>query len=185
MSNILLICVAVLAIPAWFLLTYNKFVSLKNLAAASWSDIDVQLKRRHDLVPNLEAAVQAYAGHEKETFERVVRARGAASGAQGVKERSDAEVELTTALRSVLLVVENYPELKASANFLDLHKALVAIEDDIQNARRFYNAVVRDFNIKCESFPSTIVAKTLRFGHMEFFHIEPGEKENVELKMQS
>jgi len=167
----------------WIFATYNKFVGLKNLAAASWSDIDVQLKRRHDLVPNLEAAVRAYAAHEKETFERIVRARDTALAAKGVRGQSDAEVELTSALRSALLLVENYPELKANADFLNLHKALIQVEDDIQNARRFFNAVVRDFNIKRESFPSSIVAGLFKFERMEFFRIDPEERNNVELKM--
>lgn len=183
MIGIFTIVTIAIIIAAWFGLTYNRFVSLKNLASASWSDIDVQLKRRHDLVPNLEAAVIAYAGHEKETFEKVTRARNAAAGAEGVKNRSDAETALTSALRSALVIVENYPELKASANFLDFHKALIAVEDDLQNARRFFNAVVRDFNIKCESFPSSIVAKTFRFARMDFFRIDPDERDNVEVKI--
>ncbi len=160
----------------WLIATYNGFIRLRNLTENSWSDVDVQLKRRYDLIPNIVNTVRGYAKHEREVFENVTQARARATAATTPGEKSGAENMLTSALRQLFAVAENYPELKANTNFLDLQKNLSLIEDAIQNARRYYNAVVRDFNIKVESFPSNLVASIFNFIKKEFFEIEEGER---------
>lgn len=157
------------------LILFNRLVSLRNRAAAAWADIDVQLKRRHDLVDNLVETVRGYVRHEAGTLEAVVRARGEAERARdagSAAESGTLSARLGTRLRSLFAVVEAYPELKASARFLDLHRALVEIEDDLQNARRYYNAVVRDLNTQIQSFPDLLVARPLGFTEREFFELE-------------
>ncbi|MDD5551816.1 MAG: LemA family protein [Candidatus Pacebacteria bacterium] len=162
---------------------YNSLVRLKNRAKEAWSDIDVQLKRRHDLIPNLVETVKGYASHEKELFEKVTEARANAINAKNPKEQGEAENMLSGTLKSLFAVAENYPDLKASQNFLELQRDLRDTEDKIQAARRFYNGNVRDLNIKIESFPANIIASIFRFKQMELFEIEePGEKENPEVK---
>jgi len=156
----------------WVILTYNRLITLKNRAKEAWSDIDVQLKRRYNLIPNLVEAVKGYASHEKGVFEKVTEARTKAMGAQTVKEHSQAENMLSGTLKSLFAVAENYPDLKASVNFLELQRELRDAEDKIQAARRFYNTNVRDLNIKIEVFPANIVANIFRFARMEFFEIE-------------
>jgi len=160
----------------WFIAAYNGFIRLRNLCDNSWSDVDVQLKRRYNLIPNIVNTVKGYAKHEREVFENVTKARAEATAATSPVEKSGAENMLTSALRQLFAVVENYPELKANTNFLELQKELSLIEDAIQNARRYYNAVVRDFNIKVESFPSNLVARIFKFLKREFFEIEEGER---------
>jgi len=160
----------------WLIATYNGFIKLRNLTDNSWSDVDVQLKRRYDLIPNIVNTVKGYAKHEREVFENVTNARARATAATTPAEKSGAENMLTSALRQLFAVAENYPELKANANFLDLQRNLSEIEDAIQNARRYYNAVVRDLNIKVESFPSNLVAQIFHFLKKEFFEIEEGER---------
>lgn len=162
---------------------YNSLVRLKNRAKEAWSDIDVQLKRRHDLIPNLVETVKGYASHEKELFEKVTEARANAINAKSPKEQGEAENMLSGTLKSLFAVAENYPDLKASQNFLELQRDLRDTEDKIQAARRFYNGNVRDLNIRIESFPANIVASIFRFKQMELFEIEePGEKETPEVK---
>jgi LemA protein len=156
----------------WVILTYNRLITLKNRAKEAWSDIDVQLKRRYNLIPNLVEAVKGYASHEKGVFEKVTEARTKAMGAQTMKEHSQAENMLSGTLKSLFAVAENYPDLKASVNFLELQRELRDAEDKIQAARRFYNTNVRDLNIKMEVFPANIVANLFRFARMEFFEIE-------------
>lgn len=176
MINIVLI-VGVVVVVGFIIATYNGLIRLRNLCDNAWSDVDVQLKRRYDLIPNLVNTVKGYASHEKEVLENVTKARAAATTAKTPGEQSKAENMLTGALRQLFAVAENYPELKANTNFLDLQKNLSEIESYIQNARRYYNAVVRDNNIKVESFPSNIVATIFSFKRREFFEMAEGERE--------
>ncbi|MFA6215374.1 MAG: LemA family protein [Patescibacteria group bacterium] len=183
MSNLLwIILAAAVAIIFWLILVFNGLIRLKNRTQEAFSDIDVQLKRRHDLIPNLIETVKGYATHERELFEKVTAARSNAISAQGVGAKGQAENMLTDALKSVFAVAENYPDLKASQNFLKLQDELADTENKIQAARRFYNGNVRDFNIKIEIFPSNLVAGMLGFKKFDFFQAEAGEKENVQVK---
>jgi LemA protein len=166
----------------WIVFTYNRLVTLKNRAKEAWSDIDIQLKRRYDLIPNLVETVKGYAAHEKEVFERIAEARAKAMGATGMKEKAEAENQLSQALKSLFAVVEAYPELKANENFLHLQKELVDTEDKIQYARRFYNANVRDLNTLIESFPANLIAKKFGFEKMELFEIAEVEREAPKVK---
>lgn len=165
----------------YFVMIYNGFIRLKNQADEAWSGIDVQLKRRYDLIPNLVETVKGYAKHEKEAFEKVTAARSQAISAQGVQEQAKAENMLSGALKSLFALAEAYPELKANQNFLDLQGRLGELEDQIQMARRYYNGVVRNYNIHCESFPSVIVAGMFSFRKKDFFEIDEGEKANVKV----
>ncbi|MEO0293836.1 MAG: LemA family protein [candidate division WOR-3 bacterium] len=158
------------------IVTYNSLIRLRNLCDNAWSDIDVQLKRRYDLIHNLVNTVKGYAKHEKEVFENITKARAETTIAKTPIEQSKAETMLTRALRQLFAVAENYPELKANTNFLELQQNLFQIENDIQNARRYYNALVRDNNIKVDSFPSNIVASIFKFKKREFFEAEMGER---------
>lgn len=160
---------------------YNKFIRLKNQVEESFSGIDVQLKRRHDLIPNLIETVKGYAKHEKDTLEKVVQARSLAMNAGSVEEKVKAENMLTGALKTIFALGENYPDLKANTNFLQLQNSLMEIEDNIQYARRYYNAVTRDYNVLCESFPSVIIANIFGFKKRPFFEIEEIERENVKV----
>jgi len=157
--------------------TYNKLVTLKNRAKEAWSDIDVQLRRRYDLIPNLVETVKGYAAHERETFEKVTQARAQAMGATGIKEKGEAENALSQTLKSLFAISENYPQLRATENFQKLQADLTDTEDKVQAARRFYNGNVRDLNIALEIFPSNIIANIFGFKKMEFFEIGEEEKE--------
>ena len=150
---------------------FNRFVSLRNRAKEAWADIEVQLKRRYDLIPNLVNTVKGYATHESSAFENVTKARAAALGATGMAEKGQAENVLTGALKSVFAISEAYPELKANQNFLALQSELSDTENKIQAARRFYNGNVRDLNISIESFPGNIIAGTFKFSKMELFDL--------------
>lgn len=165
----------------WAVGVYNGLITLKNRVDEAWSDINVQLKRRYDLIPNLVNTVKGYAAHEKELFENVTKARTAAMGANSPVEKEKAENMLSGTLKSLFAVSENYPELKANQNFLELQRELTDTEDKIQASRRFYNGNVRDFNTKIEIFPSNILAGMLSFTKREFFQIEEGEKEPVKV----
>jgi len=176
MSLIQIVLAIVAAIVLWLIFTYNRLITLKNRAKEAWSDIDVQLKRRYDLIPNLVETVKGYAGHERGLFEEVTRARARAMGATNVKEKGEAENVLSATLKSLFAVAEAYPELKASTNFLELQRDLRDTEDKIQAARRFYNGNVMELNIKIESFPTNIIASALGFKKSEFFEAEEGEK---------
>jgi len=156
----------------WFVRIYNSLVRLKNLVEEGWSGIDVQLKRRADLIPNLIETVKGYMGHERELLEKVTELRSKAMKAEKVGEKAKLEGELSRSLVNVLAVAENYPDLKANQNFLDLQEQLAKIEDEIQMARRYYNGTVRNLNIKIESFPSNIVANLFHFTKAEFFEVE-------------
>jgi LemA protein len=170
---VIIIVVALAAIiVVWGLVTYNRLVRLSVSAEEGESEIDVQLKRRHDLIPNLVETVKGYAGHERQTLERVTEARGAAISAQGPRDRAAAEGELSQALGRLLAVAEAYPDLKANQNFLELQRELTATEDRIQAARRFYNTQVEALNTKIQSLPSKIVARMGNFTEREFFELE-------------
>jgi len=180
-----LIVVLVLAGFAIFILAgmYNSLVQLRVRTESSWSDIDVQLKRRHDLIPNLVETVKGYAAHEKGTFENIAKYRSMAMQATSPADRAQAEGQLSTALKSLFAVAENYPQLQASQEFTELQGSLNSIEDNIQNARRYYNAVVRDYNTRVQSFPSNIVAGMFGFHARQFFEMEtPADRENVAVK---
>jgi LemA protein len=172
----MLILIIVLAIVAlvviWAIVTYNRLVSLNVSAEEGESEIDVQLKRRHDLIPNLVETVKGYAGHERETLQRVTDARSAAISAEGPRDRAAAEGELSQALGRLFAVSEAYPDLKANQNFLELQRELTATEDRLQAARRFYNTQVEALNTKIQSLPSRIVAGMGNFKEREFFELE-------------
>jgi LemA protein len=155
---------------------YNSLVQLKVRGDGAWSDIDVQLKRRYDLIPNLVETVKGYAGHERGTLESVIQARSAAMSAQGPAAKAEAESVLTGALKSLFALAEAYPQLRAAENFSQLQQSLGNIEDDIQNARRYYNAVVRDLNTRILQFPSNLVARSFGFHEREFFEIAEAER---------
>ena len=170
-------------IVLWAIFTYNRLVTLRNRAKEAWSDIDVQLKRRYNLIPNLVETVRGYATHERELFEKVTEARTRAMGAQTMKEHSEAENMLSSTLKTLFAVAENYPQLRASENFLELQKEIRDTEDKVQAARRFYNGNVRDLNIKVEIFPAKIVASVFGFQKMDFFEIEEAAaREPVKVK---
>ncbi len=151
---------------------YNSLITLRNRCDNAWSQVDVQLRRRYDLIPNLVETVKGYAKHEREVFERVTEARAAAVNAQGVKDQGEAENMLQGALKSLFAVAENYPELKANQNFLMLQEELAGTEGKIAYSRQFYNDQVMKFNMKQEIFPSNIIANMFRFQIKEYFQIE-------------
>ncbi len=162
---------------------YNSLVQLRVRADSAWSDIDVQLKRRHDLIPNIVETVKGYAAHEKGTFEDIAKYRSMAMQATGPADRAQAEGQLTMALKSLFAVAENYPQLRASEQFMSLQTSLQEVENAIQNARRYYNAVVRDFNTKVQSFPTNILAGMFGFQTKQFFELEtPAERAPVAVK---
>ena len=174
---IVLVVLAVLLV-LYGISTYNRLVRLRTQSEEGFSDIDVQLKRRHDLIPNLVETVKGYASHERTTFENVTAARNRAVAAQGPEQQAQAENALTGALRQLFAVAEAYPDLKASRNFIELQDEITDTEDKIQAARRFYNMTVRDLNIKIQSFPSRVVAGFGNFQPREFFELdEPSDRE--------
>jgi LemA protein len=174
---IVIVAIVVIAV-AYTIATFNGLIRLQQRADEGFSDIDVQLKRRHDLIPNLVETVKGYASHERQTFENVTAARNAAVAATGPEAQGRAENQLTGALRQLFAVAENYPDLKASQNFLELQNELTDTEDKIQAARRFYNMTVRDLNIKVQSFPSSVIANQRGIQKREFFELEePADRE--------
>ena len=177
MTFIVLLVILVVVVLALVGL-YNRLVSLRVRSENAWSDIDVQLKRRADLVPNLVNTVKGYAAHERETLDAVTQARTRAVAAQGASpaQRAQAESELTNALRGLTVAVEAYPQLQASGGFRDLQAQLATIEDAIQNARRYYNAVVRDFNTAVSTFPSNLFAGSMGYKELEFFQAEEADR---------
>ncbi|RPJ11950.1 MAG: LemA family protein [Deltaproteobacteria bacterium] len=162
---------------------YNKLVRLRNTVKSSWSDIDVQCKKRFDLVPNLVEAVKGYASHEKSVFENVTKARSMAMQATTPAEMAKAENMIRDTLKSLFAVAEAYPELKANTNFLQLQSQLQELENNIESARRYYNAVVRDYNITIESFPSSLIANQFNFKQEELFQLEAPEAERKAVKV--
>jgi LemA protein len=161
---------------------YNSLVQLRVRADNAWSDIDVQLKRRHDLIPNLVETVKGYAAHEKGTFENIAKFRSQAIQASSPADKAAAENQLTGALKSLFAVAENYPELKASEEFTQLQGSLNQTEESIQNSRRYYNAVVRDLNTKIQSFPTNILAGMFGFSQRQFFEAAASDREPVAVK---
>ncbi len=184
MSTYLLLPLGLLiAIGLWIVAIYNGLIKLKNRTNEAWSDIDVQLKRRYNLIPNLVETVKGYAKHERELFEKVTEARTRAMSAKTVKEQGESENMLAGTLKSLFAVAENYPDLKANENFLELQRELSDTENKIQASRRFYNGNVRDFNIKIQVFPNNLIAGMLKFNKREFFEIEEeAERKPVDVK---
>ncbi|OGC10345.1 hypothetical protein A3J90_05970 [candidate division WOR-1 bacterium RIFOXYC2_FULL_37_10] len=178
----ILLGVIVLAV-VWVITMYNGLVKLKVRVEEAWADIEVQLKRRYNLIPNLVNTVKGYATHEKELFENVTKARANAMNAQGVEEKGKAENMLSGTLKSLFAVAENYPNLKANENFLSLQADLTDTEDKIMYSRRFYNGNVRDLNTKIQIFPSNIIANSFGFKMREMFEVENAEERKaVEVK---
>ncbi len=169
----MLILIVILGVVLGFFgITYNLFIRDRNLINEAWSGIDVQLKRRYDLIPNIVASVKGYMQFEKNVMEEVTALRTQAVNAASLKEKIDAENKLSGTIKNLFAVAENYPDLKSSQNFLDLVKNLTEVEDQIQLSRRYYNGTVRDYNIRVESFPSNLVAMMFGFKTREFFEIE-------------
>ena len=162
---------------------YNKLVRLRNMVKTSWSDIDVQCKKRYDLVPNLVETVKGYASHEKTVFEKVTQARAMAIQANTPQEMGKTENMFRDTLKSLFAVAEAYPELKANANFMALQSQLQELENNLEQARRYYNAVVRDYNILIESFPSNLIASQFHFRQEELFQLEAPEMERKPAKV--
>jgi LemA protein len=174
----LILLIVIAALVAVVIGIYNGLIRLRVQCDNAWSDIDVQLKRRYDLIPNLVETVKGYAGHEKGTLEGVVAARNRAMSVEGPAAKAEAEGMLTAALRQVFALAEAYPQLRAVESFTQLQQTLNQIEDSIQNARRYYNAVVRDLNTKIAQFPSNIIAGMFNFKPREFFEISaPAERD--------
>lgn len=156
----------------YFIYIYNHLIRLQNMVNEAWSGIDVQLQKRHDLIPNIVKVVQGYAAHEKNLFESITKLRTQGINADSIKQQEAAEVGLSKALGQLFVVVENYPELKADQNFLELQRDLSAVENDLQRARRYYNGSVRNYNILIEQFPSMLVAKLFNHSTRDFFDIK-------------
>ena len=177
--TLILICVALLVF--YVISIYNRLVRLKNQAEEGWSGISVQLKRRYDLIPNLVNCVKGYASHEQETLEKVIAKRNQAMSVQGPAEKAVAENEFSQTIKSLFALSESYPDLKANTTFIELQKSLNTVEDDLQNARRYYNATVRNLNTAVDTFPSNIIAAKYGFEKREFFDIDEAEKQNVKV----
>ncbi len=183
MQTTTILIVVIVAVVLWLISIYNGLIRLKNRVDEAWSDIDVQLKRRYDLIPNLVETVKGYASHEKELFTKVTEARSRAMQAGSLHDKAEAENMLSNTLKSLFAVAENYPQLRASENFAKLQDELSDTENKIQAARRFYNGMVRDFNTKIQVFPNNLIAGTLGFKNREFFEIEEAkERENVKVQ---
>ena len=179
MTVVLIVIVALIVIGVIYVIaTYNSLVRLQNRADEGYSDIDVQLKRRHDLIPNLVETVKGYASHERQVLENVTAARSTAVAASGPESQARAENQLTGALRQLFAVAENYPDLKASQHFVELQRALVDTEDRIQVSRRIYNANVRSYNTMVQSFPSMFLANAMHYEARSFFRIDEAVRES-------
>jgi len=173
-----------IGLAIWSIFTYNLLIKYKNLMKEAWSGIDVQLKRRADLIPNLVEAVKGYKQFERKTLEEVTALRSKSITAEGPQDKAGPENAISRSLKSIFAVVEAYPELKASRSFLDLHKNLVEIEENLQMARRYYNGTVRDYNILSQTFPSSIIAGSFHFDKAGFFEIELAtERQAPEVKL--
>jgi LemA protein len=168
---IIILLTAASIILIWGIIVYNLLIRDRNLIKEAWSGIDVQLKRRHNLIPNLVASVEGYSKYERKLFEEITQKRTGSSNLTNLKDRAAAETDLSGLIKSLFVVVEDYPDLKANANFLDLQHQLVEIEDQLQYARRYYNGAVRNYNIRVESFPGNIIAKLFSFRKEDYFEI--------------
>jgi len=181
---ILIVILAIVAIGViWFIAAYNGFIRLRNSVEEAFATMDVYMKKRYDLIPNLVETVKGYASHEKETLENVTKARNMAAGAETLEQRAAAENMLTGTLKSLFAVAENYPNLKANENFMDLQKQLQKVEEDIANSRKYYNAVVKEFNTMIQVFPNNIIAGMFRFEKKPMFEVESAEeRQNVKVE---
>lgn len=181
---VLLVIFAIAIIVALYVMSvYNSLVLLRNDTEEGFSTMDVYLKKRYDLIPNIVETVKGYAKHEKETLQNVIQARNMAMNATTLEEKAKSESVLTGTLKSLFAVVENYPELKANTNFLDLQEQLKKLEEDIANARKYYNGVVKTYNNKVEVFPSNIIARWFKFTKKQMFEIEnKEERQNVKVE---
>lgn len=169
-------------IVGWYICTHNALVRMKNNVEEAWSTIDIYLKKRYDLIPNLVETVKGYAKHESETYQKITDARARLGAANTTNEKIEADKQMTAAVRSLFAVVENYPELKANTNFLDLQNQLKNIEGEIAQSRKYYNATVREFNIKIQSFPASIVAKKMKLEKASLYEVENAEeRQNVKV----
>ena len=183
MSILTIVLIILAVVVFWLIVVFNGLVRLRYRVREAWSDIDVQLKRRHDLIPNLVETVKGYMSHERGVFEKVTEARARAMGATSKNEKLGAENALSNTLKTLFAVSENYPELKANANFLDLQRELADTENKIQAARRFYNGNVMDYNTKTATFPNNLIVGIFGFGKEEFFGLEnASEKEPAQVK---
>lgn len=176
-TNLIWIIVALLVV--WVVFVYNGLIRTRNRVQEAWSDITVQLKRRYDLIPNLVETVKGYASHESGVFEQVTEARSAAISAEGKEQQAEAEKQLTNTLKTLFAVSENYPDLKANANFLELQRELSDTENKIQAARRFYNTTVLDLNNRVQTFPTNVLASLFSIKEEEFFDVEDEEEKDV------
>lgn len=179
MTGVAVVLILLAVVAAWAIAVYNGLVRKRNMVEEAWSGIDVQLKRRTDLIPNLVSTVKGYAAHEKGTLEEVVRLRNLAQNAQGVGETAQAQGLLGAALGKLFALAESYPDLKANANFAQLQTSLGEIEEQLQLARRYYNGAARNLNIAVESFPSNIIADRFGFAKVEFFELESATERAV------
>ena len=183
MSSLMILLIILVVAALWLVMTYNGLITSRNRTDEAWSDIDVQLKRRYDLIPNLVNTVKGYAAHESGTFEKVIAARNAAMSASGTVAKGEAENALSGTLKSLFALSENYPDLKANQNFLSLQTELTDTEDKLLASRRFYNGNVRDFNTKLQVFPTNLIANMLNFSKRDFFEIDNAdERKNVDVK---
>lgn len=183
-TGVIIILAIIGVLVLWLIAVYNGFVTVRNRIEEAWADIEVQLKRRYDLIPNLVNTVKGYASHENSTFEKITQARSEAMQAGTTAEHAKAEGELSGALKSLFAVSEAYPDLKANTNFLELQRELSDTENKIQAARRFYNSNVRDFNTRTDVFPSSIIAKFFSFGTKEYFDIPDDGAESQPVQVQ-
>lgn len=183
MSTLYIILGVIAIVVLWAIFAYNSFVQLRYRVKEAWSDIEVQFKRRYDLIPNIVETVKGYVKHERGTLEEVTKARTCAMGAGDLKDKAEAENFLSATLKTLFAVSENYPDLKANANFLDLQRELADTENKIQAARRFYNGQVRDLNTKIETFPYNLIASPFKFEKKEFFETKDElEREPIKVR---
>ena len=173
MNGIVWVSLALLlALIVWAVVAYNRLVRARNMVSEAWSGMDVQLKRRHDLIPTLVESVKAYSSHESDLFEGIAQTRAQTIDTTAIPAKGEIEKQLSTQIRNLIAIAEAYPDLKASGNFVHLQQSLVQIEDDLQYARRYYNATVRDNNIRVQSFPSVLIASLCRFEPADYFELE-------------
>ena len=182
MSGLLILGGVVLAVGLWLISSYNSMVKLRNMVRNSWAQIDVQLKRRFDLVPNLVETVKGYAAHEKEVLEKVTQARSMVQSAQSIEQRQQTENQLTNTLRSLFAVAEAYPQLKANDNFRDLQQQLAELEEKIAFARQFYNDTTMKYNTMIQSFPTNLLAGMFGFQSESYFEVDDGQRQAVQVK---
>ena len=182
MSGVLILGGVVLVVGLWLISSYNSMVKLRNMVRNSWAQIDVQLKRRFDLVPNLVETVKGYAAHEKEVLEKVTQARSMVQSAQSIEQRQQAENQLTNTLRSLFAVAEAYPQLKANDNFRDLQQQLSELEEKIAFARQFFNDTTMKYNTTIQSFPTNLLAGMFGFEALPFFEVDDVQRQAVQVK---